>query len=379
LAELGAHARAFAEFLKAHRGHLELTGLPPRYFRPCPWLYLHLGRLYDTRVTSSPYPLDELFTRSHTLPNAPPYQWVRTPRHQGIQGRDFDTGCKYEDADLLPGMDPHDASRVERDRPRVFEVKLRIVESLAEAAERADPGRLWNACLGALKEEFNADEMEFYFRLDRYYLGADARDGLDDDPDPKMTPGGLTNLLQVAGHVEAELTHGALNRAREALPTSLLDSLNQCDEPYGWRYLTVFNHPNRRYFDAAVDELLARWTAVEAFWREYRDRLRKALREEFRVLVPVEMMPRHAGVLRGVVQDYANAIQAKRERGEHVIPPQGRSVFRKDGNSWTIQFGDRMIAKPHSDGLFYIAQLLRHPGRVLSATALRGITRGLEG
>jgi len=30
-----------------------------------------------------------------------------------------------------------------------------------------------------------------------------------------------------------------------------------------------------------------------------------------------------------------------------------------------------MIAKPHSDGLFYIAQLLRHPGRVLSATVLR--------
>jgi hypothetical protein len=49
--ELASYVGAFSKFLKAHRSFLVATGLPPKCFRPSRWLYLQLGRLYDTRCT----------------------------------------------------------------------------------------------------------------------------------------------------------------------------------------------------------------------------------------------------------------------------------------------------------------------------------------
>lgn len=371
LQELAAHLRGFAGFLHNHRDYIVQTGLPPRCFRPCRWLYLHLGRLYDTRTTLSPYPADELREGA----NVAPYEWASYAVDEMGRVEEIAVCRNDRDADLLRGMDPDDAERIERDRQRVFDVKLRVVELLADAAGRAGsaPTGVGDATLGVLKEAFTAEDIEFYFRMDRYYVGADALAGLDHGPDPKATPGGLTNLLEVAGHVQSELTHAALDTAKRAVPETLVEPLLEGGEGHRWRYFDIIDRKHRRAFDAAVDGLLARSEAVQTFWRGYRGRLAESLRREFRVLVTVEMMPQHAEVLRGIVQDYANEVQARRERGELVVVAQGKNIFRKDGDSWTIQFGGKLIGKPHADGLYYISQMLRLPNRPLSAPDLRAL------
>jgi hypothetical protein len=377
LPELAGHLRSFADFLRSHREYLIQTGLPPRCFRPCPWLYRQLGRQYDTRATSSPYPYDELFSDRTARLDAPPYQWVRSRRDRLILGSEIEVGCAYNDADLLNGMDPNDADRTERDRHRVFDLKLQILELVAEAAGRTDADKtcLWNAILGVLARTFNAEDVAFYFRLDRFYIGirADALDGPGEPPDPELTPGGLTNLLEVVGHVDSELMHGMFDGVKRAIPTAILGQRENGYERHRWRYFKILESPDRHSYDAAIDAMLAKSVAVQAFWRRYRDRLREALRTEFRVVVNLEMMPHHVRVLLPLVQDYADQLQAKRERGECIVPLQGRNVFRKDGDSWTIQFGDKIISKPDAVGLFYIGLLLRHPDRPMSAIELRAV------
>jgi hypothetical protein len=148
---------------------LIFTGLAPSYFRQCLWLYRHLGRLYDTRRTASPFPYDELFQHSQTSPTGlrethtnqesgqaapgevpvgrlgtiapsniisgvPPYEWVRRvsaePNISDSQAEDCESTienvwgqvfgasvvekCDYEHADFLGGMRRVDAERVSK-------------------------------------------------------------------------------------------------------------------------------------------------------------------------------------------------------------------------------------------------------------------------
>jgi hypothetical protein len=283
--------------------------------------------------------------------------------------------CAYEDAGLLAGMAPADAARIESDRPRVFEAKLQLVERLAEAAGRRDASGLWDACLAVLTKPFNAEDVEFYLRMDRLYVGDDARAGLAGLLHPKAMPGGLTNMLEVAGHVEQEITIGLFDRARGGLPAALLQALREPSRVWPghrWRYFAMLDRPDRGALDLALEETLARAGEEEAFWQNFRHRLREALRSEFRVLVPVEIHPRHVALVGPMVQHVADHLQERRDRGELVVGmPPARNIFRRDGNSWTICFDRRMIAKPDSLGLFYIALLLARPGRILGPSDLR--------
>jgi hypothetical protein len=401
LSELAKHVNDFAEFLKTHQRYLIATGLPPYCFRPCRWLYVHLGRLYDTRTTESPYPYDE-FRRSGNQ-DRDPYQWVRAQRKMQPAPNSSRTSkrsrrvfsavpdecvsqvlctlraasslrvpCRYEDADLLGRMKKDDAERIERERSRMFDLKLRIVELLAKAAKSGNANGLRKTCLDALTHAFRADEVEFYFRMDDYYIGANSIRGVEFSPSAEWSPGGLTNILEVLGHCEAELTHKMYDEARRSIPKAVFKRLAAANQHRTWRYLDVVDSPRRREFDVMIDTLLAKAVTTQGFRAEFLKWLKDSLGRDFKVLVPIEMLPRHAEPLRHLIQDQANVMQEKRERGDFVIGlPNGRNIFRRDGNSWTIQFEGKIIPKPDADGWFYIAQLLRCPKRVLSAFDLR--------
>jgi hypothetical protein len=360
LSELASNAKLFADFLVMNRDYLIQTGLPPCTFDPCRWLYLHLGRLYDTRATSSPYP------RTGTKE---PFKWVRTPQSCTFPGRDIQE-CSYEDADYLQGMAPADAKRLEQDRERIFEVKLQVMKLLAAAGD-GEVSTLWKAAVNVLTERFNANEIEFYFAMDRYYVNADAGSGTDRIPDQLMEPGGLTNILEVLGHHEAELTYRVFDDAKRALPTDLVERIEARDGNHKWCYLGLLATADQEHFDKAIDKMVSNAAVVATFWKGFGQRVRDAIRTDFRVLVEVEMWPKHAQALKVLVQDYADQIQTQRERGELVVAPQSKNVFRKDGDSWTIQFGTKLIAKPHSIGLFYIREILRFHDRVLEGITLR--------
>src|ERR1043166_3456266 len=347
LQELASCTRSFIASLHEHRKYLLDFGLLPQSFRPCRWLYLHLGRLYDVKATGSPCPADEICSGSDELP---PYRWIRWTRNENRKAghkrrRASDvvfrssafTACEYGDADLLDGMQEEDASRIEKERRRIFKVKLGLLDLLASAAEPRDASQLWSDCLAVLTKEFNAEEVDFYLRMDRFYLETNAPDGLGAGVEPRRSPGGLTNLLEVVGHFEQEIKCGVLDWARTALDRSLLDALRtppERDNLHRWRYFALFDRAARAVLDEVIDGAASRTTAAEAFWNEYRNRVSDAMREEFRVLVPIELHPRYLSLIRPVLQQHADCLQAQCARGESIT--QKRSTEQGEARTKII-------------------------------------------
>jgi hypothetical protein len=298
LPELAAHLGHFAEYLADDRDHLVKTGLPRRCFRSCPWLYRQLGRLYDVRRTGSPYPRDELF--SDWPETAEAYTWGRYVPATTSSPAVVWEACAFEQADLLRGMDPKDAVRIEAERCKILDLKLEVLKLLVDAVCRRDTTGLWARCVQVLTARLLAEEADFWLRMDNYYLNTDVRYGGAADANPKMIPGGLTNLLELVGHVEKEIRIGTLHEARSAMVAqvganwrSALDSdADLCDPGRVYFQLTAELSRDRPALDAVLDQFLNRAAEEATFWEEYRQRVSLVLQNEFydmvSILVPVK-------------------------------------------------------------------------------------------
>ena len=70
-------------------------------------------------------------------------------------------------------------------------------------------------------------------------------------------------------------------------------------------------------------------------------------------------------------------VPAASSNGSRETPPQPQSdgdvgIFRREGDYWTVRYGDQTSRLKHTSGLAYIAELLREPGRELHALDLVG-------
>lgn len=215
LEDLCGHASEFMKFLETDRTYLIKTGLPPRFFRECPWLHVHLARLYDTRSTSSPYPPDQLFP--DPLPGPEPYEWIR------FQGEPQPQPCRYDEADYLPWMNTSHVDRLEHMRTKLLEIKLSVLENLTCLTSESQTETVLSACSAAIASRLNADDVKFLFQIDNHFFGRNwsalAASGVPTEPpstySEKNSPGGLSNIIEVILHfcVEAKLQiFGKLSR-----------------------------------------------------------------------------------------------------------------------------------------------------------------------
>jgi hypothetical protein len=60
---------------------------------------------------------------------------------------------------------------------------------------------------------------------------------------------------------------------------------------------------------------------------------------------------------------------------QEPMPRVEQQVFRRDGNYWTVCFGGRTVRLPDSNGLRYLALLLRRPGEAVHVVDLRAAAR----
>ncbi|MBW3597809.1 MAG: hypothetical protein KY475_11105 [Planctomycetes bacterium] len=154
LDELLGHLCKFHRYEEEIAPFLIRTGLPPRTFHPSAWLSLHLGRLYDTRCTSSPYPPNE--QRAGNRKSEPPYRWIKYPKHSVVTLREIER-CEYEEADVLPGMKPYDAKRLEAERPRFLSARNAVLAELVRALAERKSERLLERCLANLDAMLDRD------------------------------------------------------------------------------------------------------------------------------------------------------------------------------------------------------------------------------
>lgn len=304
LDELANHAGAVRVYLQLHRDYLIQTGLPPRSFRTtCPWLYLNLARLYDTRTTDSPWPSDEFSDHNYT--DDKPYTWVKMPHPEVNLGGDI-TACNYYEADLLNGMRREDADLLEANRDKLFTVKLRLMDLLIDAARRRNVETLWTSFMNLVTESFTPDEVAFFFQMDHFYLGTDARYDSDEMADPKMVPGGLTDWIEVLGHFEKEVKIGTLARTKRALSATIMEELTEPPKNGGycrWSYFNVFGKPDQANLDTVLRQMFLRLDQEREFWTEFRHRVDKSLSDEFLVPVSIYVPFNTATGITSILQD----------------------------------------------------------------------------
>ena len=96
-----------------------------------------------------------------------------------------------------------------------------------------------------LTDALTSEEAEFYLHIDRLYLGFDVRTGETVDEEAELLAGGLTDLLQVIGHCEPELTVGTMDRTKRQL-LSIPDAASLRS------YYQAVGRPCRRDVDAAL-------------------------------------------------------------------------------------------------------------------------------
>ncbi|MBL8796190.1 MAG: hypothetical protein JNM56_19980 [Planctomycetia bacterium] len=389
LEELQSHFGAFIAFLEADCTHLVRTGLPQRPFHACMWLYRNLGRLYGTRRTFSPTPAAELFPDSSA---APAYRWLRDAGHARrlpheplqITNGDY-RQCTYEAADLLPRLDASDARRLDEGRSKFFDLKIALLQLLLDAASRQDATGLGSRCRVLLTDSLSPDEIEFYFRLDHHYLGRSFGQPPFGAQDRNMIPGGLTNLLETAGHVEQELTVGAMRRTREALDRELPDwSIHLHGGMTGASYFAAC----RRYGRGRVDAVLARFIAwaerERLFWLGYRNQV-DAIRpcNTAALRLPEGTTAGQWQNCQSTVQAFADLCLAHQVANglppTLAVSPVGMpppSVapeavceyqFRRNGDGWSIRFREEDGQFKDRKGLQHIHRLLASPRQSLNA------------
>jgi hypothetical protein len=389
LSELADQLDLFIAYLEGDREHLVKTGLPRKRFSSCPWLYRHLARLYDVRCTGSPYPKDELF--DDWPENEAAYTWGRyvpdsadpNDRFSGISGAVRWEPCLYEAADLLSGIEAEDAAHIEADRTKIFDLKIELLRLSASAARQNDVTGYWGACVRVLTDRLLADEADFYLRMDRHYLGNDARQVATYIADRKMIPGGLTDLLELVRHVEQEITIGTMAKTHEALAGLLAPGWN-VDPRYGRpnsseAYFQLVARHGRNPLDGALDLFRSLAVKEKVFWDEYCRRVNDTLENNFcdEVIIRKKVKRKLVEKFEPNVRTYADWVHTQIQAGGSPpqlvlsVPASEGNIFRFSGDTWTMRYDGKLLALPKTPGLFYISFLLEQPGKSFHPAELR--------
>lgn len=401
LDELQNQLRNFLKYQDEIEEFLIQTGLPPQKYDESPWLYLQLGRLYDTRCTSSPYPRKQslpTFRNGHgpldaepeqisssSLPLRKPYDWVTYPTEVGLSPSDIQT-CEYKDADFLPGLTLEDANRLEAERPRILATRRAVISEILGACERREGEGLLELCLEILTTKLAHDDILFLLRMDNFYLGGDSRERGQVEVTSKMSPGGLTNLVEVISHVEDELITGRIDRLLYSIPGVGIDLLS--DEEVSTAYLQLIHTADAEVIDSALDKFAERVGKTRCHRQEVCSRFATWIDPDYQVPLDTEVQPElseqisslsyQVTSLTELVSSWLPKIITNMESQNRVDEgptPSTESCmpnkFYFDGVTWNITFEGESFLAPKNDGFFYIAELLKTPGDIVHATELR--------
>jgi hypothetical protein len=397
LAELVDSLEAFAAHLERNRDHLLRTGYCEGSVGGSSWLAPVLGKLYPVKFAADVYELTEEGGPSryvYTWTTRPPprlrdpkpapflyHAWPAAPFHRREDGQLYDAlgepvpVCSFEAAPHLPDVTPEQVAYLEGTRPRLLDLKLRILRHLAGTGRAGDAARLWAGCLDLLTRALTQEEAQFLLWIDWLYTGMDFRGGQFTDLAGGVPTGGLSDLLGVIGHCEQELVVGQRRLVKEALaglPAGVTLS----------SYYSAIGQAWRGTLDAALDRHERLETRRQEFWGEYRQRVNAALDSEFDV--PIAISLRVKAKVAPQFGPYVEAF-AEFQRRQYELtgafsplpigeagqtPAAAQNIFRRVGRGWMVGFGTPPVLLPDFRGLAYLHYLISHRGEDVAALDL---------
>ena len=343
LPELALHLAAFAGHQATNRNELLRIGHPVTSFGPSPFLDLWLNKLYYVKVPihenetglTPRAAYDYRYTERRRLgipPSALKFwrsvpEWSvgienmsPTPSRRYLWGRRrslIAVACGYDEADLVTGLTEDDVEWLPTVRAAVFEFKACVLRVLREAVTKGKAQRVWERVVEAMNASLGGDEqVNRLLRTDVRYAGYNALSGAEERDEVSCVPGGLTNVLEVVGHVEKELTLGTYHKTRSALGSMVvLDRLSRPRLVYGDYFSLAAKH-DRGQVKTALDL----WAGLEAqetgYWVDFRERLAGAFKTEIQTIFKVPVKPKHQPVVGPAILHQVGELARMMETGE---------------------------------------------------------------
>jgi hypothetical protein len=274
LSELAALTGASILHLKRNREALIETGCSATSFdRHSSWLDWFVRHLYPTKRAC--WPGDKASLRA---------DWSCVG---GASDNGEEPVVANEERALIEGLSSEDAARLEAGRPRLFGLKVAVLREVIHALTIKNAYALWDNSLRLLKEAMNAGDVDFYLSMDRLYMSYDATTSEEvytqrSGPERGVTdaPGGLTNVLQLMGYYEKELTLGTVYRTVEAAGNLI------GEDEHGRRsfveHYQVSGTGKAEVLDISLDLFLSLRGQEQVVWNAYYQKVTDALAREFK-------------------------------------------------------------------------------------------------
>jgi hypothetical protein len=333
LEELADLMSEYAAHLVANRESLIETGLPKTSFERCNWLDQRLSCLYFTKLPVSihanirqceHYRAELMGSVERDVEGnlIYDYAWGEICPVSGrvALGADGPVAyeskalegasspiprCSYEQASTVTGLTPEVAQRLDRDRGKLLDTQLALLNVLATCMQNHESREcMWNRSLEVLMRAWTRQEIDFYFQIDSIFAERNVLGYLvflHSDPSYRVSWGGIRNLLNVIGHCLKESTIGTMSNTKALLLRQLPGV--ECIESY--------YHVIGKTFQPDVDRTLDGFSELEEreelFWPEFEKRVNKAIEKEFEVEVIVarRLKPQHAELYRSEMEKAA--------------------------------------------------------------------------
>ncbi len=291
--ELAELLKASIEHLKRNQADLILRGHPRTRFSRCPWLHVRLSWLYPVRS-----PEKATWAENAAGESEYAYGWGEDEKVDvSSDGRIFIRHYEhsYEDAPFHYGLSLVDAGHLEELRPRMFDLKVGILDRLANALRKDDGARVELSCLDLICNAFTYDEVEFLFKQDRELLnfGPRTKEEIGDPHGggmPRSVTGGLSNLLELIGHCEIEIQQGTYHDTTTELVACArgagMDPLANLLAPSG--YWAALGKEWRPQLDEILNRHWERNSQRSHFWPGFLARVDGILEKQLRRTVSPE-------------------------------------------------------------------------------------------
>ncbi|MCD6359266.1 MAG: hypothetical protein J7M38_00290 [Armatimonadetes bacterium] len=420
--ELGVLLDGFRSYLWRNHDPIISTGHPRTEFHGSLWLDWHLARLYYVKRPVALIGSDWTNAMRRVVGLGPPqydnagdviydYLWAHKPprlpfkivpspveletNNSSLSFRTPQTAydlaeprtslffpdkaafCSYEDAGILLGVTLSEANWLTEMRPRLFKLRLRVLDELRRCIGNGEHIGLRRQFVDLVLEELATDELSKLLNIDNRF-GARPTDG------PPLwyfaLPGaydnnsGLTELISVVGHVEWELCDGNHHRVR----TELADVVGEAAIT---SYLQAIDQPWRK----TLDNLLWRFMAGNLAEADHRKEFHSYLDDflwatpttvvETRLCVPQDQADRYAAMVepcaREIAQTLADGapVPSTVAFGAYKADPD-ICLFCNEGDHWLLSFEGKRCTVKDLKGLHHIHALLARPNVELSSLEL---------
>ncbi|MBI4179100.1 hypothetical protein HY522_06745 [bacterium] len=243
----------------------------------------------------------------------------------GKPARPFDrSGWFYRNlAYLYPPSDKIDPESMERIKPKrgiLFDIKVSILEELRQFAKYPNDDQLIQKCLKKIGLTF--DEVHFYLRINKQYVGRDISTMDYVTSLHGMTPGGLRDLLEAVGHFQKEARIGTMDKTRAALGDLIEVDGFKTPHITVEGYFDAVAQGQKIILDKAITVLVQNDKKEKQFLVAYRATIKKELEKRFRKKMPIELevLPEFESAFRLHIMGYAQQVAAQLET-DGKLPP----------------------------------------------------------